>query len=226
MTLYIDRWTILAQHRQIADAIMDTMLPTFGNIDLKVQKFRDDLEARDFCSNDPCRSEEEWQAEQITFFDDGLRSVETEMAGIAVAALYHLWERSIITLMRLNGNSIKNGVYKDTEYFLKNKDLHEDCKAAFSDINRGRLISNVVKHGAGSSAEELYKLEPKLFGIPWDDDCFNIPSKCDVRLIFPQCDHVRKLAAAITTFWKTLPDNFFPKQLPPWLRPLPTQTPC
>ncbi|MDQ2104426.1 hypothetical protein [Azospirillum isscasi] len=215
MTLHIDRWTLLAQHRQIAEAVLGTMLPTFGDIERKAQAFSTELESKDCSSDDPCHNEDEYRAEQIIFFEDGLRSVEAEMAGMAVVALYHLWERSVKALISRKCLPYRLGEVAKANFdkikaLLDHSNLPEPCRGTLDAINLGRLIANVIKHGEGNAADDLRKLEQKLFQRSWNDEWFDLPSNRDVTLIWPQPEHARTLADAISTFWQTLPDNYFP----------------
>lgn len=215
MTRPLHRWTVQAQHQQLSNAIQDTLLPVFGGIGQKAQEFSQELQGMDCSSDDPCHSEDEYRAAQEAYFEDGLRSIEAEMAGMAVVALYHLWERSVKTLLsqkcspdqrdkiaKADFDMIKNRLKEDT--------LPSECKGALKIIDLGRLIANVIKHGEGHSAVDLRDREPGLFTRPWNDEDFPLPSNHSVAVIWPQPVHAQKLANAIADFWKHLPDRYFP----------------
>lgn len=192
----------------------------------------------DCSSDDPCHSEDEYRAAQEAYFEDGLRSIEAEMAGMAVVALYHLWERSVKTLLsqkcspdqrdkiaKADFNKIRRLLKKGT--LLKKCtspsestgapetiELPRKCMCALESIDLGRLITNVIKHGEGSSAEALQDREPELFTRPWNDEDVPLPSNHSVAVIWPQPVHARKLAVAIAVFWKYLPNSYFPAPAP------------
>jgi len=173
MTIYyINRWTLRAQHRQLADAILFTMLPAFSDIDQKVQVFSQELEGVDCWSDDPCHSEDEYRAERVTVFDDELRSVEAAMVGMAVVALYRLWERSIKDLIAGKYRPHRLSEIKITS-LLDDANLPQPCRGALDVLDEGRLIANVIKHGDGNSADTLRQKDPELFRRPWNDDNFN-----------------------------------------------------
>ena len=103
-------------------------------------------------------------------------------------------------------------------------DLLENCSWRvrdadfFADLHRCQLVANVYKHGNGPSFETLRRVAPDL--VEGQDRPAYFVSALDYTALKVSDDNLTSFAAAITAFWRQLPENVFFSQvsaLPKWL---------
>jgi len=152
-----------------------------------------------------------------------LKFVRDQVTGLAIAGLYHLWERRIKEFLvgeyRHCGKptgKVFNADFRKLEAVLQEVHWPIKTEAFYSDLNRLRLVANVVKHGDGGSCKELLKLEKELekqgkapdmffdFGHPWAND-----RRGSSDLSFER-EHFPRFANAVRRFFEQ-----FPERLPP-----------
>lgn len=210
---------MLAQFRRLEDSVRRKMMPAFGDIDSKLQACSDELDGLSFERDEPSFHEGEYKAELYALFEDELRSTQSDMAAFVVAALYNHWERSLKWMIarkhrpdRVHGLGAAN--FDRLKTLLQFDGLPAECKSAFDDIELGRLIANVIKHGEGPSAEALRIRAPDLSQRPWGDEAFDLPSTHGLNLIWVSKVQIDVVADAIRRFWETLPVDRLPASLP------------
>lgn len=225
---------LTGQYRWLEDVVRLKLMPAFGDIDKKLEAYSAKLDEQHIESDEPSFQEGEYsqkreyfqegeyKAELYALLEDELRSAQSDMAAFAVATLYHHWERSVKWLIARKKhpsvvNELDKAEFKKLKVLLEYELLPDDCKDAFCNLNLGRLIANVIKHGKGPSERELRSIAPSFFERPWNDEHFDLPSDHGVNLIWVQPMHVDVIATAIRQFWETLPDSHFP-QTPPFTR--------
>ena len=199
--------------------VRQKMMLAFEDVDGKLEAYSDELSKQHITSNNPSFQEGEYKAELHALYEDELRTAQCDVAAFAVAALYHHWERSVKWLIARRHRpgtvpGLDGANFEKLKEHLKFKDLPDECRFSFDNIDLGRLIANVIKHGQGSAAKGLQKKAPEIFIRPWNDDNFDLPSDHGVNLIWVQPSHVCAVADAISRFWQTLPDDHFPSNPP------------
>lgn len=92
--------------------------------------------------------------------------------------LHHFWEKWVKSV---GGSAVatEKGFYEPDRAigFLKGKGLDPDARA----LQVLKLACEVAKHSEGSSADELWRIEPSLFRQPYRPDEFS-PGYDDLRL--------------------------------------------
>lgn len=113
-------------------------------------------------------------------FYERMTSVRQGLLNLSTAGLYHLYEqqaahflrRELITVHEEHDAAFMARLLKPRESDRLFADrLHKagiglKDFSTFAPLEELRLVSNVVKHGAGQSAESLYTLRPDLFSRP------------------------------------------------------------
>ena len=190
---------------------------TFGmDIEAELKTYSDNLYAQHFTSDEPCFDEDTYKAEQYEFYEDDLRSAETDWAAFAVTALYHHWERSVKWLIARKClpyqlDEVLKADLNKLRSLLKSGHLPSTCEEALDVLDCARLIANTVKHGKGSSADKLRGECPDLFKRPWGDDIgMPLLSNHSLHVIWVRQEHVESTRRAIEQFWDSLPEDYFP----------------
>jgi hypothetical protein len=106
-----------------------------------------------------------------------LKFVREQVTGLAIAGIYHLWERLlkefIVNPYRFDGPTnvlpTKEEVFK-ADFPKLEAVLHEvgwtiKTEGFYSDLDRLRLVANVVKHGDGPACKALLEKAPDMFLI-------------------------------------------------------------
>lgn len=218
----MDRYALQDQHDRMSETIRSQLLPAFAGIDGKLSHYSAELDAQPIASDAPEFQESEHKAELHALYEDQLRSAQCDAAALAVAMLYHQWERATKWLIARKYcpdevDGLASADFKKLKQLLGYSQFAPACRVAMDQIDLGRLIANVVKHGTGNSADELQARAPHLFEKPWSDSNFHLPSGIGTNVIWVGPEAVDNIAAAIDTFWQTLPDDRFPPARPPSL---------
>jgi len=140
-----------------------------------------------------------------------LEFVRRQVTGLAVAGLYHLWERLLKEFLAREHPPKKDTIYKAdfsklTE-FLQTSGWNIQGEDFYSDLCGLCLVANVVKHGDGLSCDRLLVAVPELFfdfGNPFMNDGRGADH---LRL---DADHFEQFARAVQAFFQR-----FPERLPP-----------
>jgi hypothetical protein len=100
----------------------------------------------------------------VTFYSD-LQFVKHQVTGLAISGLYHLWERVLKQFLeRESGKSIASADFHNLIELLTScgwKTLRSTN--FYNDLEHLRLIANVIKHGDGTSCDELLATSPEMF---------------------------------------------------------------
>ena len=110
-----------------------------------------------------------------------LKFVRDQVTGLAIAGIYHLWERLLKNVLvrqyRHYDIPTKEDVFKANfpklENFLQDVGWSIKAEAFYSDLDCLRLVANVVKHGDGDACKRLRDKAPDMFfdfGLPWMND--------------------------------------------------------
>lgn len=97
-------------------------------------------------------------------------------------------------------------------WFLK---FGQDLKdlSCWTKINELRLLTNVIKHGAGGSATQLEKLRPDFFKADFSD--YNLlelyKTTLNERVLNIDDDEFQKYCEAVVIFWDELPEELHHK---------------
>lgn len=149
--------------------------------------------------------------------DYGIDLAESKCLFITVStvALYHDWEKSIISFLKKEIGR-NNTIPKITKWahIIKcfNKyDTPIETFDFFADLNELRLVANSIKHGEGSSLENLRELNATILFPKENGDCSYAAgaySLLGVELYLEQVDFVRYENALLKfwdqRFWQTI----------------------
>lgn len=113
-------------------------------------------------------------------FYERMTSVRQGLLNLATAGIYHLYEQQAAHFLRRELITFREE--HDADFMARLLKLRESDRlfagrlqkagislkafSSFPQLEELRLVANVVKHGAGQSAESLYKLRPDLFSNP------------------------------------------------------------
>ncbi len=102
-----------------------------------------------------------------------LEFVRQQVTGLAIAGLYHLWERLLKEFLETSFRAIDPPVAPQTvrraDFNVMVVWLRErfgwdiEAEDFFADLDQLHLVANVVKHGDGKSCEALLEKAPRLF---------------------------------------------------------------
>jgi hypothetical protein len=156
----------------------------------------------------------------ISVYTD-LKFVGEQVTGLAISGMYHLWERLlkefIIEEYRYDkptkqdalptNEEVLKAEFPKLEKFLEDVGWSIKTEGFYSDLDRLRLVANVVKHSDGQSCKALLEKAPDMFcdfSHPWPN-----ASRCASNLSLKREDFP-KFASAVRRFFEQ-----FPERLPP-----------
>jgi hypothetical protein len=147
-----------------------------------------------------------------------LEFVRQQVTGLAIAGLYHLWERLVKKFIETSFLVVKPPVTREKVQGANFKDVVGrlrdhfgwDIKAEvfFADLDQLHLVANVVKHSNGKSCKVLLAKAPELFrdishlveaNDPWASE---LPRADDLRL---EREHFVKFTRSVVQFIKCFP---------------------
>jgi hypothetical protein len=111
-----------------------------------------------------------------------LEFVRQQVTGLAIAGLYHLWERLVKEFLEtsfraadppVTPQTVRRADFNVVVVWLRERfgwDI--EAEGFFADLHQLHLVANVVKHGDGKSCEALLEKAPQLFhdyGHPWEN---------------------------------------------------------
>jgi hypothetical protein len=140
-----------------------------------------------------------------------LEFVRQQVTGLAVAGLYHLWERLLKEFLVRDGLGDKKAIYKAD--FPKLTALLSDsgwdilAQDFYRDLEHLSLVANSVKHGDGQSCSKLLATASELFfdcGVPLLNDRRGAD---DLRL---DAGHFEQFTRAVKSFFEQLPERLPP----------------
>lgn len=140
--------------------------------------------------------------------------VSRQVLGVAVAGLYHLWERLTKEFLfrEFLSHSLNRGVLKkeisqanfaQIVCCLREMGWRVEEEGFYSQLDRLHLIANVAKHGDGTSCDTLLSQAPSLFrdfGHDWMNknrgaDCLEL-----------RHDHFDECVTSVCAFFETFPE--------------------
>ncbi|WP_420905388.1 DUF4258 domain-containing protein [Candidatus Magnetaquiglobus chichijimensis] len=162
---------------------------------------------------------------------DNLLFVKGQMMNLATAGLYHLWERTLKSFLEREAHFFSEKYFgEDPKKTIQQADFlkirnwlkewnfceHQDAKTIMEGLHTLSLVSNTIKHGAGSSCEKLFKKDPGFFKGPYPelspvlfDKIKKIPpfdqANPDDLWITPEKFH--ELSGIVEQFWEALPEQ-------------------
>lgn len=216
------------QIRNLKRALITHMLPSLPDPSIEAERVKEELwqsfNSRSGTGNeDPADIAERVESSAIDEYIQ-LAGMRQGAVNMATVMLWHLLEQQAISFMHykmLSRNElllaredpdIHKVLYTFDKFQKKSRSLEIDLNklSSFSKLSELRLVANTIKHGAGSSANKLYKLRPELFsptGIPENKSSF-FPQPQNVRLpaagedIYVSEDDLNIYFDAAGTFWK------------------------
>jgi hypothetical protein len=209
--------------RVYVEAFSKRLFPTFDHVDDEANAAADTAwqSAMSSPDVDPDRADPSDFAEAAQAYGlevyENLIFTQQQLHGLAVAGLYHLWERLLKQFLckelrgwEIDGRPANQKVapanFDVLKLILTEFGYMLEQQPFYSNLSESRLVANVVKHGDGKSCEQLQAAAPQLFeGYTYHFDIF---SKADSLVISPS-DFAR-YADAIREFWDS-----FPEWLPP-----------
>lgn len=153
------------------------------------------------------------QAEEAgTAHYENIIFVRNQLCALAVVGMYQLWEREvkkfIMWAVEQAGCELKNGKCLKDFYEIRDA-LNQLCCPVdhlndVSEINLSRLIANTIKHGQGTSFNELQSREPNLFrGDTFFETVIHEP---EPEHLFVDLATFCRMAAAFEAFWESMPE--------------------
>lgn len=178
--------------------------------------------------DDPAAHYEQSWDESVTFYQR-LADLRDNTRFSIIAGMFHEWEKQVRDWLGRElghhgfGKHAHAAVWsvKLDELF----DLFEACGwgvrtlGFFEQLHRCQLVTNVYKHGNGTSFEALKTVAPDLIGKSDGLPAFFV-SALDYSSLRVVDDDLVRFADAITAFWRELPENIFFSQVsavPKWL---------
>lgn len=178
--------------------------------------------------DDPADHYEQAYDESISFYQSlaGLRD-STRLS--IIAGMFHEWDKQLRDWLGRELGHHGFGKHAHDAVWRANLDdlidLLESCqwmvqeRDFFRDLNLCRLVTNVYKHGNGPAFVALKELDAGLAGEGGDLPAFFV-SALDYTALTVNDSDLARFAAAITAFWRDLPENIFFSQIsepPRWL---------
>jgi len=176
--------------RAYSSGVADRVLPGFNDIEAEANAAREAY----FSSrmNQVAGYDGPWEDEGAVADDaqehgfgvyTDLEFVRQQITGLAIAGLYHLWERLLKEFLEASFRAVDSPVTPQT---VRRADFNViivwlrerfgwdiEAEEFFADLDRLHLVANVVKHGDGKSCEALLEKAPQLFrdfGHSWPNE--------------------------------------------------------
>lgn len=151
----------------------------------------------------------------------GIAEVTGYMIGMAIAGLYHLWEKQVVRHLGhemrrydYNGQLKVPSNWKEIKRVFKahSTDLEDKLQHIYPVLNELRLVTNVMKHGYGSSYNRLEEMEADILYEPDEEIVDEVYADHDVLAlggdhallkveIYPRPEHFRIYCLAVEDFW-------------------------
>lgn len=178
--------TFAAEVSALREAVAERLLPTFDALEAEADAAAEReyerlgrLPAGDGFGLDPADAAERAQEVGIEFYQR-MTGVRQGMLNLAAAGLYHLYEQQAAHFVRrelvspceerdamfLRALGKPSAVMRVMRDRLSASGIAVASLRGFSAVDELRLVANVVKHGAGDSAEQLAARRRELFVHP------------------------------------------------------------
>lgn len=206
--------------RAFADGIEQKLIPAFGDIENEADAFaaaeHDRMLAGPAWEGGPDAGDiaERAMDRGLARYED-LAFVRGHLHALAVAGLYHLWERTLkdFLLRELNwfGGDARNrkklqhADFETLVAILGSMGFHIESDPFYRGMNLARLVTNAIKHGEGPAFDELKAVAPHLVRGPMGLDFdFTVATPDDIWIDGPA---FAELAIAFRQFWEALPED-------------------
>jgi hypothetical protein len=149
---------------------------------------------------------------------DAYKTLQTNHLLLSTSLLFHSWEQQFVrSSLRIINKLFKNGenvcITKmgDCIRILEKINLKIKQKNFYKDLDELRLLVNTIKHGQGSSANQLKNIKPEFFTSIYGEDISSLEVSETVfsspyPLNLKESDFERYLKA-IRSFWAWLPSK-------------------
>lgn len=134
---------------------------------------------------------------------EGLDFVGQQLIQLGVAGLYHLWERSVKTIIQNKGmapeTKIRKADFPAVLKILVTNGLDFPNFNSYKKMDELRLVTNTVKHGDGRDCDTLFSLRKSLFDH--NPGFLLVPQKAYAEDLWLTEEHFDEYAKAVVTFW-------------------------
>jgi hypothetical protein len=171
LMLYFDYWACRSATQKLASfaaGMRSVVFPAFDNISERAaEEAERTLAEWSFePSDDPSRAYEAAHDREIDYGLE-LQEVADAVLGGAVTALYHLFERQLISFILKQVTPLTSiTTWDHIEGVLRHFGIDVTAIPSAPDLHELRLVSNVLKHGEGRSFERLRKLNSRVLQEP------------------------------------------------------------
>lgn len=152
----------------------ERLFPNFDNIDDEAEELENasfnELCARASENADPASLAESALEQSLIFYSE-LRVVKHAFTGISIAGLYHIWEQQVRIFLykemrhtiKLNFKDFCKEGIKDIKKYFKDHNVYLERLSCWDKLDEHRLLNNVIKHGDGKAATDLFAKNKTLF---------------------------------------------------------------
>jgi len=155
----------VTQAQYYRDAVLSRLLPTFDAIEIESNAHAETLFQQCANTDDPATAAE-WAWDEAIAHYMSLTSAKQSILNLATSGLYHIFEQQITSILRHVGVHLEKekDLLKQAERVLPGHGIEIGKQPSWSVLcGELRLAANTVKHGAGGSAVELFRIRPDLF---------------------------------------------------------------
>jgi hypothetical protein len=212
----------------LQDVLEKRLLPTFANAEEEAKKVEEEVlkQLQESPGDDFERQNPELVAEgEGMMHYETLKEFEQGILNMFLAACYHLFEQQICMahnrLFVMKSEQKHRALIRPESFYKRLADLGIKVQTfpSWREIQELKLITNVVKHGGGKSADSLKRLRPELFINP---DFEGFPAKVIEEESYPQnivfeplcgkglfltIKDLKRYANAAVCFWSELRDG-------------------
>ncbi len=156
----------------------ERLFPSFVNIEKEADEFADNY-YEELCrstfdeSGDLSGLAEKALHKSIIYYSE-LRAVKYAFTAIAISSLYHIWEQQVRKFLynemshtyKIEFTDFCPAGMRDIKPHFQFHNLDLEKLSCWGKIDELRLLSNVIKHGDGGSAEQLSERNKELFKQP------------------------------------------------------------
>ena len=204
----------------------ERLFPSFNNIENEAEKYTEDEYDRLGSQVHPEWIDMSDIADQAlekgaNYFEE-LSRVKYAFTAMAITSLYHMWEQQVRRFLykemrhdfRLEMSEFCTGGVKDILKIFNYYQVDLTGFECWDNIDELRLLCNVLKHGAGKSAQQLYQINSDLFKKSWLN--YSEPRFLETTLLDENMNINQGLfnqyAISLVTFWSVLPERCYLKE--------------
>jgi len=199
------------------------VFPAFGPVSRTETPFEGEDTQESDSESDPQAKQEavaRWYEEDE--YRKDLVFARDRVVEMAIAGLYHLWERRVAHVLRMHERKrsdpsapkqqmtdLRLGNFAEIRAEFETLGWSLEIQDFYKKLNQLRLVTNAVKHGEGDAMTRLWRKFPRLFwpynhdSYPIPEDLPNAPTAANTLELTPE--HFREYAEALEAFWKAVP---------------------